>query len=196
MKLKKLIYILCAGLLALVLAFRITAIARENHREVFNAARLAEAAGFPVETIIVKNEKNLLKEPLHVRKGKAFVSAARKKKFKMGQKVASGGFIISVSRGIDLDTGLYAIGTSSPDGETVVLTEHFGAALPLSAISSGKVFIAENGAAVKKEVKIVSRDSENAVVSGLSDGDAVINSKIEEHEKVFVIEHRQIGNNN
>lgn len=184
MKFRKIIIIACTVLLVGILAYRIIAIVQESNRHVYNAARIAADNGIPVETVIAKNEKQQLKEPIYVRNGKAFVSASRIKKFKIGQKVSSGGFVISASRNIDLDTGLYKISTSSPDGEAFVLIDYNGVMLPLTTIHNDSVFVVENGIARAKPVKIIASDAENAIIDNILDGDKIITTKISEGQRI------------
>ena len=57
--------------------------------------------------------------------------------------------------------------------------------VPLYAITENTVYVAENGVAVARNVKIARQDSENAYIeSGLNDGDIVILSSVHAGDKV------------
>lgn len=189
MKKKLFIFAIC-GLLIAVFAFRIYRIVQENDKQVFNPARAALTMGTPVDTIVIKTETGALKEPLFVKNGKAFVSASRVNKFKIGQKLGKG-YVTSVSRTIDLETGLYAIKTSSPDGQVFVEMEYKGVFVPVAAVSSGQesqnyVFVAKDGLATIRNVRVIATDSKTAVIAGIEDGTEIILSKVSEGEKVNI----------
>jgi len=182
---KKLIYILIAIAVGVLVTYRVVQISNESAREIFNIARVESARGAPVATMIAEVKTDVLCEPVHVKNGKAFISGARIHKFKLGQKLLGGGHIISVSRNIDLDTGLFVIKTSSPDGNRFVQIEYTGVFVPLTAVTnSNTVMISENGVAVAKPVDIVALDADFAVLKGLQDGDIVILTKVEQGTKV------------
>ena len=193
---KKLIYILTAIALCAIVAYRVVQISNENSREIFNIARIAQIDGMPVEIMVAETKTDMLREPIVVKNGKAFVSGARVHKFKLGQRLVhaddsinhAAGRIISVSRNIDLDTGLFAVKTSSPDGNFFAEIEYTGIFVPLSAISDYKIMVSESGVAVEKPVHIIAADADNAVVSGLSDGDSIILTKIESGTKIKTLQ--------
>ncbi|MDR1207238.1 MAG: hypothetical protein LBK26_02380 [Rickettsiales bacterium] len=181
---KKRIYILIAVFLAAWILFRVVQISRESARQVFNIERENAKSGAPVETMTAEIKKDVLLEPIAVNNGRAYVSGARVHKFKAGQRLSLGGRVISVSRGIDLDTGLFLVRTSGPDGSMFAEMEHTGAFLPLSAVSGSSVMVSENGTAVRKEIKLVAADADIAVVAGLNNGDIVILGNVENGQKI------------
>lgn len=199
---KKIIYVLIAIGIVGITAYRITEIARESSRPIYNVARAAQTDGMPIETMVAKVMDGALREPLVVKNGKAFVSGARVRRFRIGQKIVrdsdvilppealakgGGGHVTSVARNIDLDTGLFAVKTSSPDGNVFAEIQHTGIFLPLSAVSDSTVMIVQDGIATEAPIKIIARDADQAVVSGLSDGDIVILTKVDAGIKIKIV---------
>jgi hypothetical protein len=182
---RKFAYILCAAAVIGWVAFRFTAIGSEKARYVFNAARIAADQGAPVEVLTVVRKKAALKEPLAVHDNRAYVSGARVGKFAAGQKVGDG-VIVSVSRNVDLDSGMHVIRTRGvKDGLNYAESESVGYFVPIQAVHDNAVMVAADGVAQRRSVQIADRDSEIAVISqGLSDGDEIILSKISENNKV------------
>ncbi|MDR1361431.1 MAG: hypothetical protein LBJ18_04005 [Rickettsiales bacterium] len=180
---KKIIYILVAAALCAVIGYRVYSIHEENQRAVFNAARM-EAA--PVETIVMREKMDSLKEPLFIKNNTAKVSSARVYRFGIGQHIGTGR-IISVSTKIDLDSGMHIIKTSGAGNGLQFAESHWtGFFVPVSAIQNNSVMIMENGTAVKREVKVANRDAVQAFISrGLRDGDIVILSTVAEGAKVI-----------
>lgn len=179
---KKLIYILIGAIFVCWIGFRINSIYQESKRQVFNVARQSAVS---VETMIAGREMGVLREPIFVKNNTAFVSAARVNKFRPGQTIENGR-IISVSKNINLDTGMYQIQTSGvQNGEHFAQQKYTGFFIPEYAVRDGKVMISENGIATVKEVEIVNNDAENALInSGLNDGDIIILSRVEPGTKV------------
>ena len=194
---KKFIYVLIILAVIGAVGWRVYRIVSESRQQVFNAARVAQVAGTPVETIVAKTENGVLKEPLFVKNGKAFVSASRVNKFKIGQKLGRG-YVTSVSRIIDLDTGLYAVKTSSPDGQVFVEMEYTGIFVPAGIINSrvvanddttvtqNYIFVARDGVATSRDVRVIAADADTAVITGPGDGDIIILSKVSDGEKVKI----------
>lgn len=185
MKYKKLIYILCSVFLAGLIGFRVYVISSESARQVFNPSRAEVEKGAPVAKLEVVKKSGILNEPLFIKNNTAFVSSVRVNKFKVGQRVDTGK-IISVSNQIDLDSGLFRIKTSGvADGSNFAELKYVGFFVPAYAVKESNVMVAENGVAHKHAVNVIDQDSENAVISsGLSDGDIVILSQVDEGEKV------------
>lgn len=179
---KKLIYILIGFIFICWIGFRINSIYQESKREVFNVAR---QPAISVETMTAHRETGILREPLFVKNNKAFVPASRLNKFHPGQVIDSGR-IISVSKNIDLDTGMYMIKTSGVvDGSHFSEQRHTGFFVPEYAIRDGKIMISENGIATIKDIEIIDNDAENVLInSGLKDGDIIILSRVESGTKV------------
>ncbi len=169
--------------------FRIVVIASESARVVYNPVRDSDARGAAVEKITVNKKTGVLREPMAVKNNRAFVSCARIGKFRVGQEVVNGqrgGKIISVSDRIDLDSGMCIVKTSGvSDGPVFVESKYIGYFVPVYAVVDNRVMVDDNGTSSFRNVTVVSDDSENAVVSGgLSDGDVVIISQIDEGAKV------------
>jgi hypothetical protein len=175
---KKILYILCAVALIGMVGFRIYSIYSESRREVFNAARVE---ALPVETMIAREQSGTLREPLFIKNNRALVSGSRVRKFGVGQKIGDG-HIIGMSNKLDLDTGMYVIKTAgAADGEQFVESKYTGFFIPIYAVKNDSVMVNENGVATVRPVKIINQDSENVLIQrGLSEGDAVILSKVEE----------------
>lgn len=182
---KKYAYIFTAVALVGWVAFRFAAIGSENERYVFNAARVAADVGAPVQVLEAQNETNVLREPLHVKNNRAYVSGNRVEKFKVGQKVGDGK-IVSVSNRLDLDTGMYVIRTQGvSDGLQYVEATGTGIFVPAYAVNNNAVMVAVNGIAQKRDVTVKDRDPENVLITaGLKDGEKVIISTITDGAKV------------
>ena len=188
---KKIIFISIALIIGAIVTYRVIDISAENSREIFNAARVAQTAGVPVDTMTAEIKTDMLREPIVVKNGKAFVSGARLNRFKINQRLIcvderTAGRIISVSRNIDLNTGLFAVKTSSPNGNFFTEIEYTGVFLPLSAVSDSVVMVSENGIATPKTVKIIATDTDRVVVNSLEGGEIVILTKVEVGTKVKV----------
>ena len=186
-KFKKVMYIATVAVLVGWVIFRFAAVASENARYVFNAARVSADVGAPIESVVMQRASGTLYEPLAVKNNRAYVSGARASKLRAGQRVGDGK-IVSVSSNIDYDTGMYVVRTTGvTDGlqfAEFTTTGHF---VPLYAITDGSVFVAQDGVAVARSVKIARQDSENAyIASGLQDGDIVILSTVHAGDKVKV----------
>ncbi|MCL2339045.1 MAG: hypothetical protein FWC51_03790 [Proteobacteria bacterium] len=192
MKRKLLIWGVIIAVVAIV-AYRIERIRSENARVVFNIARAEAEHGTPVEVMTVAAKTDTLAEPVSVKNGKASVSLARIGKFKIGQRLSAGGHVISVSRVIDLDTGLYAVKTSSPDGDMFINIDYTGIFVPNAAMTStcdsagaecNSVMLDIGGVATSRPVSIIATDAERSVVSGLNDGDVVVLTRVDEGTKI------------
>jgi hypothetical protein len=179
---KKIIYILIGAIFVCWIGFRINSIYQESKRQVFNVARQSAVS---VETMIAQRETGVLREPIFIKKNGSFISAARINKFRPGQ-VIDNGRIISVSKNIDLDTGMYLVKTSGvQDGEHFAQQKYTGFFIPEYAVRDGKIIVAENGIATIKDIEVINSDSENVLInSGLNDGDIIILSRVESGTKV------------
>ena len=186
-KFKKFAYVALVAILAGWVIFRFAAVASENARFVFNASRVAADTGAPVLAIEMTNTTGTLFEPLSVKNNRAYVSAARAKKMRAGQRVGNGK-IVSVSSNIDYNTGMYVVRTSGvADGLQMAEFTADGYFIPLYAITDGTVYVAENGVATARTVEIARQDSETAYIkSGLHDGDIVILSSVRAGDKVQI----------
>ena len=184
-KIKHIFFIALVAIMVGWVIFRFIAFASENARFVYNASRVASENGLPVEYVTVNIESGTLYEPLSVKNNRAYVSGERASKMRAGQKIENGK-ITFVSNNIDLNTGMYLVRTSGvSDGLHFAEFTTNGIFVPLYAISDNSVFVADNGIATKRNIKIARQDSENAYVeSGLNSGDVVILSKVQSGVKV------------
>ncbi|MBR4891887.1 MAG: hypothetical protein IKZ34_01755 [Alphaproteobacteria bacterium] len=186
-KIKHIFFVVLVAVIVCWVIFRFATIASENSRFVFNASRSMIQVGAPVETMTVRNTYGTLYEPLSVKNNRAYVSAERASKLRVGQKV-KGGKITYVSNNIDLNTGMYLVRTSGvSDGLHFAEFTTKGIFVPLYAISNNSVLVVQDGIAVARNVKIARQDSENAyIASGLLNGEIVILSKVHAGDKVKV----------
>lgn len=184
-KIKHTFFIALVAIMVGWVIFRFIAFASENARFVYNASRVAAENGLPVEYVTVHIESGTLYEPLSVKNNRAYVSGERASKMRAGQKIGNGK-ITFVSNNIDLNTGMYLVRTSGvSDGLHFAEFTTNGIFVPLYAISDNSVFVADNGIATKRNIKIARQDSENAYVeSGLNSGDVVILSNVQSGVKV------------
>lgn len=186
-KFKKAMYIALVAILVGWVIFRFAAVASENARYVYNASRVAADVGMPVDALEIVATDGVLYEPISVKNNRAYVTGERASKLRAGQKVGDGK-IVSVSRGLDLETGMILVRTSGvSDGLHYAEFSANGYFVPLHAITNGTVFVAQNGVATARTVNVVRQDSENAyITSGLRDGDIVILSRVNSGDKVKV----------
>ena len=187
-KMKQFFAILTIAILVGWVVFRFAAVASENSRHVFNAARVAIDQGMPIEAITVSRTDGVLREPIAVKNNRALVSGARVVKLRAGQKIGNG-TITSVSRKIDYDTGMHVVRTSGvADGLQFAEISGNGFYLPVSAIENNTVMVVEDGVATVRNVVINAQDANMAqITSGLNDGERVILSRVQDGTKVKVI---------
>ena len=186
-KSKTVIYTAVIVLILCAFGYRFNVVSQENNFEVFNIIRHNSHNGIPVTVLNMEKTDGVLYEPLTIKKNRAFISGNRLAYFKAGQKIGECK-ITSVSRNIDLDTGMYVIKTSGcKDGLQYVENKKNGFYVPVSALHGSSVFVVENGAAQLRDVVIENRDIENALIkSGLNDGDVVILSSVQNGEKIKI----------
>lgn len=187
-KMKQFFTILLIAVLAGWVVFRFAAVASENSRHVFNAARVAADQGAPVEVITITRTNGILREPISVKNNRALVSGARVGKLHAGQKIGEGK-ITSVSRKIDYDTGMHIVRTSGvSDGLQFAEVPGHGFFIPVSAIENGTVMVVDNGIADIRTITVADQDATMAYITdGLNDGDKVILSNVKAGEKVKVV---------
>ena len=188
-KSKKIIYIIVAIIIAFLFIHRFYVFFQENRFHVFNIVRNNLDIGTPVNVLRMEKTNGILYEPLTIKNNTAFISGPRLNVFRVGQK--SGDCkIVSVSKNIDLDTGMHVIKTKNcNDGLQYIEKEKIGFYIPISAISANVVYVVNNGVAEKRIIEIIDRDSKNALIkSGIQDGDIVILSNVQDNEKIKVIE--------
>ena len=184
-KIKHAFFIALVAVMVGWVIFRFVAYASENSRHVFNASRVAAENGLPIESVIVQSKSGTLYEPLSVKNNRAYVSAERASKLRVGQKIEKG-TITFVSKNIDLNTGMYLVRTSGvSDGLHFAEFTTDGIFVPLYAVSNNSVMVVDNGVAVLRDVKIARQDSETAYIeSGLQPGDIVVLSNVQPGVKV------------
>lgn len=187
-KMKRFFTILLIAVLVGWVIFRFTAVASENSRHVFNAARVAIDQGTPIEAITVLRTDGVLREPIAVKNNRALVSGARVEKLRAGQKIGDGK-IVSVSRNIDYDTGMHVVRTSGvSDGLQFAEISGNGYYVPVSAIENGVVMVVDGDVADARHVTVAAQDASVAYITGgLNDGDRVILSHVNPGTKVRVI---------
>lgn len=179
---------ICLGVaLVLWVIFRFTMIGIENARSVYNAARVSETDGLPVQVTTIERVSGVLREPIAVKNNRAYVASGRAHKFGAGQHVA-GGVIISVSPNIDLDSGMHIVRTRGvADGLQYAEFRATGHFVPVYAVNNGVVMVANDGVAHARTVSIARQDADNALVSsGLNDGDVVILTHVSDGEKIQI----------
>ena len=167
--------------------FRFGAVASENARYVFNASRVAADIGMPVQTMRIEYKSGILYEPLSVKNNRAYVTGARAKNLRAGERVGDGE-IISVSRNLDLETGMFIVRTHGvSDGLHYAEFTADGFFVPLHAVHDNTVYVAVNGIATPRTIAIARQDSETAyITSGLNSGDTVILSTVNSGDKVQI----------
>ena len=187
-KMKRFFVILTMAALVGWVIFRFAAVASENSRHVFNAARVAETHGTTVEVVSVSRIDGVLHEPIAVKDNRALVSGVRAAKLRAGQKIGDGK-IVSVSRKIDYDTGMHVVRTSGvSDGLQFAEIAGNGFYVPISAIENNTLMIVEDGVATARDVVVAAQDAQTAyITSGLNDGDRIILSRVTDGTKVKVV---------
>lgn len=188
-KSKNIIYTLFIALVVCVFGYRFYSVEQENNFNVFNIVRQNMENGLPVNVLMMEQTNGVLLEPLTIKNNYAYVSGARIKDFKVGQKIGNCK-ITSVSNKIDLDTGMYVIRTAGcTDGLQYVENKKTGFYVPMSAIRGNYVYVAESGVAHIREIVIENSDAQNALVkSGLNVGDILILSNVQDNEKIKIAE--------
>lgn len=187
-KSKNIILLLCALGIVFCFSYRFYAVYKENSHDVFNIVRNNIENGTPVETLKIIEKDGILYEPLNVKNNRAYVSGARVNMFKSNQKIDNCK-ILSVSRNIDLYTGMHIIKTSNcKDGLHYVERSNRGFYVPVSAVHGDNVYVAVGDYAHVRPVVISARDSQNVLIkSGLHNGDIVILSNIDDNEKIKIV---------
>ncbi len=185
---KRFKHIMHAALAVLVVGwgvFRFCAVASENARQVFNASRVAADVGVPVHAMRAEYKTGTLYEPLSVQNNRAYVTGARAKNLRAGGRVGSGE-IVSVSRNLDLETGMFVVRTRGvADGLHYAEFSADGFFVPLYAVRDNTVLVAVDGVATPRAVTVARQDSETAyITSGLGAGDIVILSDVTSGDKV------------
>ena len=186
-KSKNIIYSVIIFLIVASFGYRFYAVSQENNFEVFNIIRNNAQNGVPVNVLEMHKKNGVLYEPLTIKNNRAYVSGARINLFKSGQKIGNCK-IVSVSKNIDLDTGMHVIKTSNcMDGMHYVEIVQNGFFVPVSALHGNYVYVMNNDVANLRDVKIGNRDAQNALIThGLFEGDIVILSNIKNGQKIKI----------
>lgn len=186
-KSKTVIYAVFITLVTLAFGYRFYTVAMENRFDVFNIVRDNAKNGVPVRVLNMQKTDDILLEPITVKNNRAYISGARLNLFHAGQNLG-GCKIVSVSRNIDLDTGMHVVRTSGcKDGLLYAENKKNGFYIPVSALRGDAVFVVNNGVAELRDIVIENRDMEKALIkSGINAGDIVILSNIQNGEKVKI----------
>jgi len=185
-KSKNIIYIIVVVLIVAAFGYRFYSVARENSFDVFNIARNNADKGTPVVVLKMRQTDGVLFEPITIN-NRAFVSGKRVNMFHAGQKVGNCK-IVSVSKNIDLDTGMHVIRTSNcPNGLQYVENKKKGFYIPVSAIHGNIIYVKNGDVAQAVNIEIENQDMQNALVkSGVNKGDIVILSNVQNNQKIKV----------
>ena len=186
-KTKKIVCMAVLIVLVLWFVYRFVMVAIESHMNVFNPVRDVEQNGIVVDTIVAQQKTGTIKMPLSIKNNRAYVSAAHRHGFKVGQKVGDG-TVVSVANQIDLNTGMYIIKTRDvEDGIAFAETDCTGFWVPTYAVRDNMIMRAESGVATVVLVTINATDSDFSCVSGdVHDGDIIVLSKVETGQKINV----------
>lgn len=184
---QKKIYIAITVLIALWFVYRFVMVGVESNRSVYNVARVAITDGVPVNIMRAEQKSGEIRIPIAIKNNRAYVTGARAAKLRAGQ-VIDGGQVVSVSTGIDYDTGMYIVQTRGvADGLQYVISRATGYFVPLYAVHGNAVYVAENGIAKLRQVNVVRKDFENAYITdGLNDGDTIILSNVVDGQKIRI----------
>ena len=185
---KNIIYIILIIFGVSLFGYRFLSVARERNTDVFNIIRNDLQNGTPVETLKMEQTDGVLYEPLTVKNNRAYVSGVRVDMFRVGQSLGTCK-IISVSKNIDLDTGMHVIKTSKCDnGLLYAENRKNGFYIPVSAVRGDTIYVVENNVARARKIEIANRDMQNVLVkSGIQNGDIVILSNVKDNQKIKII---------
>ena len=176
-------------LFMLFVVFRFVSYGMEQNMSVFNLTRDAIANGAPVSTIKITETDGVIYEPLFINNNRGYVSGMRVGRFNTGQKITDGGEVVSVSKSIDLDSGMHIVRTrGASDGAHLVEIRGSGFYVPTYAVQNESVFVVRDGVAQSVPVVVVRGDADNTMITGVTHGDVVITSHITEGVKVRVID--------
>lgn len=184
---KNIIYAIIVFAVVAAFGYRFYMVAMENKFQVFNIARNNLDNGTPVAVLKMEKTDGVLYEPLTIKNNTAFVSGARVNIFRVGQKSGKCK-IVSVSKNIDLDTGMYVIKTKNcTDGLQYIEKEKNGFYVPTYAVNGNSLYVVNNGVATIREIEIEDRDAQKILIkSGINYGDTVILSKVKNNEKIKI----------
>ncbi len=182
---KKKLYAYIITIICVAFVYRFIKVGMEKFEVILSPQREFITNGKKVEVLEIKKENNFIKVPLSVKNNKAYIPQNKLKLFFKNQKIENGGEIVNVNSVLDLDTGMYILKTKDvADGFHYALINKDGIFIPTNAIDENKVYIKENGKAVAKDINIIMRDENIALINGIVEGDILIISKVQDGEKV------------
>lgn len=190
-KAKKIMLRVAAGLIVFWVAFRIVMLILTGRQAVFNVARFTAENGVPVNVVVMAKTDGVISTPVAVRSNTAHVASSVAHLLRAGMKIGEGE-IVSVSSGLDLDSGMHLVRTRGvSDGLHFAQYRAKGYFIPAYAVVNDAVMVVESGHAATRMVKVARADSENALISdGLKDGDVVIVSHIDAGAPVQVLDNK------
>ena len=145
-------------------AYRVYMLNIKGDLQVYNVVRLhIERGGPPVNTVVAKTTTDFLLEPVHVDNGRSLVSANRIGRFEVGQGVlGQSARVTSVSRNIDIHSGMFIVRFSEPINGTVMVMRRFnGVFLPLEA-------------ELPEGARVIAQDGRRQVVRGIEEGTEIV----------------------
>lgn len=187
-KSKNIIYLILAMVTLFCFGYRFYRVSSEGNTNVFNIARDNLKNGVPVETLRVTQQDGILHEPITIKNNRAYVSSARVGLFESGQNLGDCK-IVSVSRNIDLDSGMHVIKTDNcDDGLKYAANQKHGFFIPQYAVHGNVVYVVDSGIARVRNIEIGGRDTQNVLITtGINDGDMVILSDVKDGQKIRII---------
>lgn len=182
---KKKLYIYIVTIICVAFVFRFVKVAIERYEKILCPQREFIENGKKVEVLEIKKQNNFIKVPLTIKNNIAYIPQNKLNLFFKNQKIENGGEIVVVNKNLDLDTGMYILKTKNvTDGLNYALIYKDGIFIPTDSIDENKVYVKENNKAVVKNINIIMRDENIALIEGLEEGDILIISKIQDGEKV------------
>lgn len=176
------------GLFLLFVVYRFVSFGMEQRQRVFNLTRDANTNGLPVSVVRMRLKDGIIYEPLFINNNRGYVSSMRIDRFKTGQKITGGGEVVSVSKSLDLDTGMHIVRTrGAANGAHTVEIKENGFYVPTYAVQNGNVFVVRDSVAHSVPVTVVRRDAKNTMITGVNKGDIVITSHITDGALIKVI---------
>lgn len=177
-----------AGIIILCFVYRFASFGFEHYKSVFNLTRDANANGVPVSVVEMKNTEGVTYEPLFINNNRGYVSGIRVARFRAGQHITGGGEVVSVSKSLDLDSGMHIVRTrGASNGAHMVEIKGSGFYVPTYAVQNGTVFVLRDGVAHATPVTVIRGDADNTMISGVQEGDVVITSHVSDGALVKVI---------
>ena len=176
------------GIFLLFVVYRFVSFGMEQHKTVFNLTRDANKNGVPVSVVRMRQKDGVIYEPLFISNNRGYVSSMRVSRFKSGQHIKGGGEIVSVSRSLDLDSGMHVVRTrGASNGAHTVEIKEKGFYVPTYAVQNGNVFVVRDGVAHVVNVNVVRGDANNTMITGVAQGDVVITSHITDGTLIKIV---------